>query len=58
VEAVGGRYIDFYGHQNLISSMITTVEESLEMAGLIIFIWALLKYCGDTYGEVRLQFEA
>ena len=37
--------------------MITTVEESLEMAGVIIFIWALLVYIADTYKEVRFRFE-
>ena len=30
--------------------------EALEMAGVICFIWALLKYCSETYGYVRLAF--
>jgi hypothetical protein len=29
--------------------MIATLEESLEMAGLIMFIGALLEYCSDNY---------
>ena len=33
--------------------MIATVEESCEMAGVIVFIYALLRYLADTYGEVR-----
>jgi hypothetical protein len=37
--------------------MIVTVEESLEMTGLIVFIWALLKYCADNYKQVRFRFE-
>jgi len=55
-ELVGGRYIELHGDQNLMVSMIATVEESLEMAGLIYFIWALLHYCEDKYQEVRIRF--
>jgi hypothetical protein len=33
--------------------MIATVEESCEMAGVIVFIYALLRYLADNYGEVR-----
>jgi len=57
-ELVGGRYIELHGDQNLIVSMIATVEESLEMVGLIYFIWALLHYCADNYQEVRFRFES
>jgi len=39
-------------------SMIVTVEESLEMAGLIVFIWALLKYLADNYKELQIIFDA
>ena len=42
VELIGGRYLELHGVENLTYAMITTVEESLEMAGVIIFIWALL----------------
>jgi len=58
VELIGGSYAQLHGRQNWMYSMIATVEESLEMAGLIVFIWALLKYCADNYKEVRCQFEA
>jgi hypothetical protein len=58
VELVGGRYAELHGMQNWTYSMIVTVEESLEMAGLIVFIWALLKYCADNYKEVRFRFDA
>jgi hypothetical protein len=58
VELIGGRYAELHGEENWTYSMITTVEESLEMAGLIVFIWALLEYCADNYKEVRFRFEA
>ena len=46
-----------HGERNLLFSMIATVEESLEMAGVIIFIWALLVHIADNYKEVRFRFE-
>ena len=55
-ELIGGRYAELHGHQNLTYSMIATVEESLEMAGVIVFIYALLKYIDDNYEEVRFRF--
>lgn len=58
VELVGGRHAELHGNQDWIYSMIVTVEESLEMAGLVVFIWALLKYCADHYEGVHVQFEA
>ena len=55
-ELVGGRYSESHGTQNLTYSMIATTEESLEMAGVIVFIWALLVYIADHYKEVRFRF--
>jgi hypothetical protein len=58
VELIEGRYAELHGQQNWTYSMIAVAEESLEMAGLIVFIWALMKYCADNYKEVRFRFEA
>jgi len=58
MEMIGGRYAEVHGEENWIYSVFSTIEESLEMAGLITFIWALLKYCADNYKEVRLRFDA
>lgn len=55
IELVGGRYDEMHGQNNLTYSMIATLEESLEMAGIIVFIYALLKYLADTYVEVRFR---
>ena len=57
-ELIGGRYIEAHGSENLMVSLIATIEEGLELAGIIYFIWALLKYCADNYREVRFRFEA
>ena len=57
VELIGGRFAELYGPHNLTYSMIVTVEESLEMAGVILFLWALLVYMTEHYGEVHFQFQ-
>lgn len=58
IELIGGSYAELNGTQNLMYSIIVTIEESLEMGGLIVFIWALLRYCDDNYEEVRFLFGA
>jgi len=56
VELIGGRHADLRGTQNLTYSMIVTIEESLEMAGVILFVFAMLDYIRNSFGEVRLRF--
>jgi hypothetical protein len=36
--------------------MLTTIEESLEMTGVISFIWGLLVYLADNHKEVQFRF--
>lgn len=57
-EMIGGSYAKTHGINNLTYSLITTVEESLEMTGLIVFIWALLNYYRDHYKEVVFKIES
>ena len=57
MELIGGRYADVNGMENLTYSMAATVEESLEMAGVIVFIYALLHYITDNYQEIRVQLD-
>jgi hypothetical protein len=56
-ELIGGYYAKANGAENLTYSMIATVEESLEMSGVIVFIYALLKYIADNCREVRFGFD-
>lgn len=44
MEMVGGYYADYYTGTNMIFVLITTVEEVLEMMGIIVLIYALLSY--------------
>ncbi len=57
VEVVGGYYKYIYGEQNLGYALITTIEESMEMIGVVILIHALLVYI-DQMGinSVNIQF--
>ena len=54
---IGGRFAELHGGDNPTYVVIVTIEESLEMAGVIVFIWALLCYLADAHEEVRLRFE-
>lgn len=55
LELIGGWYAEANGVNNLAYNLITTSEESLEMAGLIVFIHALLKYLAENYEGVKLR---
>jgi len=54
MELIGGRYADLYG-RDFKYNMIATLEEGLEMAGAIAFIYAMLAYIGRYYGQVRFR---
>ncbi len=45
-----------HGRQNLTYVLLATLEETLEMAGVIVMIYGVLAYVRDTWGEVRLTF--
>jgi predicted permease len=55
LELVGGYYAEVRGTADLAVRLIGDVEEALEMAGVIVFIQALLEYIADRYGEVRFR---
>lgn len=44
MEMVGGYHAGTQGEDNLMYNMISTVEEAMEMAGLVIFVQALLHF--------------
>lgn len=55
LEMIGGNYASIYGIKNLEYNLIVTVEESLELAGQVIFIYALLEHIREHFGEVCFQ---
>jgi hypothetical protein len=44
MEMVGGRYVFYNGKEELQYALMVTLEELLEMTGIIIFIYALASY--------------
>jgi hypothetical protein len=57
-ELIGGDYWDTHGGKVTLGYiLIATVEEALEMAGVILFIYGLLTYLADKYSEVRFLLD-
>lgn len=57
-ELIESKHAEIYGKENLIYIILTTVEESLEMLGVIVFIKALFSYTTETFGEIQLQLRS
>lgn len=55
-ELLGGRQAELYGRDNWAYSMYSTIEESLEMVGVTVFIWALLHHCRQYHQNVTFEF--
>lgn len=56
-EMLGGRHAEVNGRDNLTYHLYSTMEEGLEMAGLIVFIRALLDHCQQNFEVVTLRFQ-
>lgn len=46
---------ELHGYHNLIYATIGTIEETLEMVGVIIFIYALLEYINSYLSSIQVQ---
>ncbi|MBD1861037.1 MULTISPECIES: hypothetical protein [Trichocoleus] len=44
MEMIAGQYTTFHGQDNFTYALLTTIEEALEMSGVLVFIYALLVY--------------
>jgi len=55
-EMLGGWYEGRFGDTSLIYTLINTIEESLEMAGAILLIHAILAYISTHIKTIRLVF--
>jgi hypothetical protein len=55
VEAISGEQASLHGEHNATYHAITTVEESLEMAGVVVFIYALLDYISRQFTSLRVH---
>jgi len=55
VELFEGRHAALHGSNNLTFDTFVLVEETLEMVGLTVFIYTMLRYIEHHYGEVRFR---
>ncbi len=58
VEMLSAQVMIETGKTSLLWRAVTTVEEALEMAGVVVFIYALLEYIHEKVEEVHLRFQA
>lgn len=56
VEMFGGRHAEVYGFENPTMVLFQTVEETLEITGILVLIYALTSYIVSEFGDVRLGF--
>jgi hypothetical protein len=54
VEMVGGVQDEAFGRHNPTYTVISTIEEVLEMSGILIFIYALMAYIGSEFKGLKL----
>ena len=55
VEMVEGRYVEMYGRTPFFYLFLITLEEILEMAGLVVFIYALGSYINSELGVLQIR---
>jgi hypothetical protein len=58
VELLLGYWTDLAGHDNFIYGMIDLVEESMELAGASLFLYALTEYLGGPAGVLEISLDA
>lgn len=56
LEAIGGWYDARHGYENMTYAAICSAEEGLEMAGLLVFLAALMRAFDERFGELRISF--
>lgn len=54
LELVAGSYFSSNGQENMTYAMLTNLEEFLEMAGILIFIYALMRYIEENLADLKI----
>jgi hypothetical protein len=55
IEMVGGWYFERFGGNQIPYIVLTTIEETLEMTGILIFIYALLEYLTEYFPDIHFS---
>ncbi len=56
-EMLGARHKELFGSDNISYALYYTVEETLEMLGIALFIYALLKYACITFQNIKISVQ-
>lgn len=54
-ELIGGYWTERYGEQNVAYELITTCEQSLQMAGILVFVYALMSYIASELNDLSFR---
>lgn len=57
MELLSGAYAELYTDENFVTAVLTSIEEFMEMTGIIIFIYALLSYISSELKGLNLNFK-
>ena len=58
LELVGGYHADTYGVRNTTYVVLVSIEEILEMIGVVIFIYALMSYISSMLPGLNLRISS
>lgn len=53
-ELVGGYWTELHGQENVVYELLTTCEQSLQMAGILVFIYALMSYIASELSDLSI----
>lgn len=57
MELLSGAYANLYTENNFVTAILTSIEEFMEMIGIVIFIYALLSYINSELKGLSLNFK-
>lgn len=58
LELIEGSYTAIHGEENFVyGGILVTIDKSLQMSGIIYFIYGQLEYIADTFKDIKLSFE-
>ena len=58
VELIGGRIDEQIGRHNTTYAVYSTIEEVLEMGGIVVFIYALMTYISTEFNDLRFRISS